>query len=116
VDRAVDYLDWGMPQEEFDQLVEWMNEMHEVKHKHQVLTIEFDDGNHLDHLDREEKGAIMHEHAQELHKLEDREHELRELITASKQHHHLVYKPWENEGTIKERVKLREMYEKIHNT
>ena len=36
VNRAVDYLDWGMPQEEFDQMVEWLNEANEVGHQHLV--------------------------------------------------------------------------------
>lgn len=115
VDRAADYLDWGMPQEEFDQLVEWMNEYHEISHKKKAMSTDFKDGDDWDPNDPEGKAEAMHLFSEEMHKIEDRMIELTELITESKEHHHMLYKPIDDEGTIAERVKLRQLYEQVHN-
>ena len=85
--------------------------------KHQWLSIDFDEASHIDrHEEPEAFAEAMHLHSEELHRLEAREHELKEKIQAAKEHHHMLYKPWENEGTVKERVKLRELYHAVHNT
>eukprot|EP00750_Incisomonas_marina_P010023 INCI16216.5.p1 GENE.INCI16216.5~~INCI16216.5.p1 ORF type:complete len:448 (-),score=72.96 INCI16216.5:1233-2576(-) len=99
VNRLVDYLDWGMPQEEFDQVVEWINEAHEVRWKHQILSIDFGGGSHIDrHAEPERYAEAMHLHSEELHRLKDRETELKEKIKAAKEHHHMLYKPIDSEG------------------
>jgi hypothetical protein len=115
IDKAADYLDWGMPQDEFDEMTEWLNEYHELEHEHGVLTKEHEAAQKL-REDAQEKAEAGHLYSEEIHKIEDRKTELRELIRGAKQHHHMLYKPWDNEGSVKERVALRELYEKVHHT
>lgn len=80
-------------------MVEWINEAHEVRWKHQILSIDFDEASHIDrHAEPERFAEAMHLHSEELHRLEDRETELKEKIKAAKEHHHMLYKPIENEG------------------